>query len=112
VQVSSLQATKHMVLVRSGSDPTRSKSRAPLRRRAALAPIPLWLSSLGLLVPNLLFTVTLAAFALALSCRAVYHGIVELGGAREPVTAVWITQIAVGGALIPWVLLVAVLMTA
>lgn len=79
---------------------------------AALAPIPLWLSSLGLLVPNLLFTVTLAAFALALSCRAVYHGIVELGGAREPVTAAWITQIAVGGALIPWVLLVAVLMTA
>jgi hypothetical protein len=78
---------------------------------AALAPVPLWLSSLGLLVPNLLFTATIATGALAFMCRAVYHGIVGLARVREPVTAAWITQIAIGGSLIPWVLLLAVLLT-
>lgn len=56
---------------------------------AALAPMPLWLSSVGLLVPNLLFTATIAAAALAFSCRAVYQGIVGLGRVREPATAAW-----------------------
>lgn len=77
---------------------------------AALAPVPLWLSSLGLLVADLVVTLGLAGLALALSCRAVYHGIAILGGVRESVTAAWITQIAVGGALIPWVLLDAALL--
>jgi hypothetical protein len=78
---------------------------------AGLAPLPLWLAALGLLVPDLRVTAALAAIALALSCRAVYHGIVALGRAREPLTAAWMTQIAVGSALIPWAVLLAVVMT-
>jgi hypothetical protein len=78
---------------------------------AGLAPLPLWLASLGLLVPDLLFTVLLAAIALALTCRALYRGILGLSQAREPVTAAWMTQVAIGGALIPWALLVAAVMT-
>jgi hypothetical protein len=34
-----------------------------------------------------------------------------LGRAREPLTAAWMTQIAVGSALIPWAVLLAVVMT-
>jgi len=78
---------------------------------AGLAPLPLWLASLGLLVPDLLFTVLLATIALALTCRALYRGILGLSQTREPVTAAWMTQVALGGALVPWALLAAVVMT-
>ena len=78
---------------------------------AGLAPIPLWLASLGLLVPDLLFTVLLAAIALALTCHALYRGILGVTHTSEPVTAAWMTQVAIGGALIPWALLAAVVMT-
>jgi hypothetical protein len=78
---------------------------------AALAPVPLWLSSLGLLFPDLLFTVLIALAALGFSCRALYHGIVALGHVGEPVLAAWMTQVVFGGGLIPWILLLAALLT-
>ena len=42
---------------------------------AAVAAIPLWLSSLGLLVPSAAFNVALSAFALALSFALLLQGI-------------------------------------
>ena len=41
---------------------------------AAIAPVPLWLSSLGLLIPNLLFNATVSAVALGVSCALLYQG--------------------------------------
>ncbi len=78
---------------------------------ASLACLPLWSASLGLLLPDLLFTLLLAAIALGLTCRALYRGRLGLTSTHEPVTAAWITQVVIGGALIPWALLVAVVMT-
>lgn len=72
---------------------------------AAIAPIPLWLSSLGLLVPSLPFNAALSLVALGLSCGIIYHGIEGLCHMREDVTAAAIVQIVIGAGLITWALL-------
>lgn len=77
---------------------------------AAIAPIPLWLSSLGLLVPSLAFNAGLSLAALALSCGIIYHGVEGLCHMREDVTAAAIVQTVIGAGLIAWMLLLAVVM--
>lgn len=72
---------------------------------AALAPIPLWLSSLGLVVPSMAFNVILGVVALGLSCGIIYHGIEALCHTREDVSAAGIVQIVIGAGLIGWALL-------
>lgn len=72
---------------------------------AAIAPIPLWLSSLGLLVPSLVFNAILSLVALVLSCGIIYRGIEGLCHTREDVSAAGITQIVIGAGLIAWALL-------
>src|SRR5699024_6006813 len=42
---------------------------------AAIAPVPLWLSSLALLVPAVMFSVVVVLVAMALSCTLVYQGL-------------------------------------
>ncbi len=72
---------------------------------AAIAPLPLWLSSLGLLVPSLAFNAVLSLAALGLCCGIIYHGIEGLCHMREEVTAAGIVQTVIGAGLIAWVLL-------
>ena len=72
---------------------------------AAIAPIPLWLSSLGLLVPSLAFNAILSLAALVLSCGIIYRGIEGLCHTREDVSAAGIVQIVIGAGLIAWALL-------
>ena len=72
---------------------------------AALAPIPLWLLSLGLLVPSLTFNAALSLVALGLSCGIIYHGIEGLCHMREDVTAAGIVQTVIGAGLSAWSLL-------
>lgn len=72
---------------------------------AAIAPIPLWLSSLGLLIPSLAFNAVLSLAALGLSCGILYHGIEGLCHMREDVTAAGIVQTVIGASLIAWALL-------
>jgi hypothetical protein len=72
---------------------------------AGVAPIPLWLSSLGLAVPDLTFNALLSLTALALSCGIVYHGIQAFGRTREEVVAAAIVQTVIGAGLIAWALL-------
>lgn len=72
---------------------------------AAIAPIPLWLSSLGLLIPSLAFNAVLSLAALGLSCGIIYHGIEGLCHMREDVTAAAIVQTVIGASLIAWALL-------
>jgi len=72
---------------------------------AAIAPIPMWLSSLGLLVPSLAFNAVLSLAALVLSCGIIYRGIEGLCHTREDVSAAGIVQIVIGAGLIAWALL-------
>jgi hypothetical protein len=72
---------------------------------AGIAPIPLWLSSLGLLIPSLGINAALSLVALGLSCGIIYHGIEGLCHSREEVTAAGIVQTVIGAGLIAWALL-------
>ena len=72
---------------------------------AGIAPIPLWLSALGLFVPSLLFNAVVSIAALGLSCSIIYHGIYALCHMHEEVVAASITQIVIGAGLIAWALL-------
>lgn len=72
---------------------------------AALAPIPLWLSALGLFVPSLAFNAGLAIVALGFSCGIIYHGIMGLGHTREDVAAAGLVQTVIGAGLVAWALL-------
>lgn len=74
-------------------------------RGAAIAPVPMWLSSLGLLIPSLTAAVIIAIGGLALSCGLVYHGIEALCRTREDVIVAGIVQIVIGAGLIAWALL-------
>lgn len=77
---------------------------------AAIALIPLWLSSLGLLAPSLAFNAGLSLVALGLSCGILYHGVEGLCHMREGVTAAGIVQTVIGAGLIAWVLLAIVML--
>lgn len=72
---------------------------------AGIAPIPLWLSSLGLFSPSLGFNVILSLVALGVSCGVIYHGIEGLCHTREDVTAASIVHTVIGAGLIAWALL-------
>ena len=72
---------------------------------AAIAAVPLWLSSLSLLVPNLVFNAAVSSVALALSCALLYQGLQALGRKREAVVATETVQIVIGAGLIAWALL-------
>lgn len=69
---------------------------------AAIAPVPLWLSAIGLLVPSLWFNVALSFAALAASCALIYQGVQALCHLRENVTALAITQTVMGAGLASW----------
>lgn len=77
---------------------------------AAIAPIPLWLSSLGLLVPSLAFNAALSLAAMGISCGLIYHGVEGLCRTREGVTAAGIVQTVIGAGLIGWALLLLVIL--
>ena len=72
---------------------------------AAIAPVPLCLSSLGLLFPNLAFNAVLSIAAMAVSCGLIYHGVEGLCRTREGVTAAGIVQVVIGAGLVGWALL-------
>jgi hypothetical protein len=73
---------------------------------AALAPVPMWLSSLGLLIPNLLASGLVALVGLGLSCGVTYHGVLALCRTREDVVAEGIVQTVIGAGVIAWAALV------
>lgn len=71
---------------------------------AGIAPIPLWLSAFGLLIPNLLFNIFLAVVALACSCGLIYHGIFALQGAIDEFKAQFVTYVTISAGLITWLM--------
>lgn len=74
---------------------------------AALAAAPLWLASLGLLIPDLLANAAISAMALGLSCALLYHGLQALGRRREEIVAAGIVHVVIGAGLMAWALLFA-----
>lgn len=77
---------------------------------AAITPIPLWLSSLALLIPSLALNIGFSLAALAASCGLIYHGIYALCHLHEEVTAASITQAVIGAGLAAWAMLLMVIM--
>jgi hypothetical protein len=74
---------------------------------AAIAPVPMWLSSLGLLVPDPAFNGVASLSAFVLSCALLYQGVRAFGRSRDELVAAAIVQIVVGAVLIGWALLFA-----
>lgn len=72
---------------------------------AAIAPVPIWLSSLGLLIPDVAFNGVVSLTGLVLSCALLYQGVQAFGRKREEIIAAGIVQIVIGAALIAWALL-------
>lgn len=72
---------------------------------AAIAPVPMWLSSLGLFVPDLMFNVVFSMIGTGLSCALIYQGIQALGRRRDEVVAAGIVQTVIGAGLIAWAFL-------
>lgn len=75
---------------------------------AAAAPIPLWLSSLGLFVPNIFFNIVLCCLAFGLSCIIIYHGVAVLLKVKEDTLAASIAYGIMGPGLIAWALLLVI----
>lgn len=77
---------------------------------AGVAPIPLWLSSLGLLVPSLSFNAGVSVVALAMSCGLIYHGVYALCHLHDEMAAVEITYGVIAAGLVAWALLLVFVM--
>lgn len=72
---------------------------------AMLSPIPLWLSSLTLVIPNLALAVCVSMMALAASIGITYHGVRSLCREDEEVVVASVTHGIVAVGLMAWALL-------
>jgi len=76
---------------------------------AAIAPLPLWLSSLALLIPMLLFNALIVAAALALSITLVYRGCKALShDSGNDVASMSATYTIIAASFLAWVLLLVI----
>lgn len=72
---------------------------------AAIAPIPLWLSSLVLFIPNLAIGVAVGALALLCSLGLTYRGVYALLRMHDEVRALQMATVTTGAGLLAWLLL-------
>ncbi|MBU1366073.1 MAG: DUF1282 family protein [Gammaproteobacteria bacterium] len=72
---------------------------------AAIAPVPLWLSSLALLVPNLAFNVLIVAAAWVASAALIRHGVRPLLKVDDARKAHYISNLVTAGGVMAWVAL-------
>jgi hypothetical protein len=77
---------------------------------AAIAPVPLWLSSLTLLIPDLLTNVIVGGTALLCSVGLIYHGVYALFGMRDELKAMQMSTVIAGAGLLAWLLLVQIVL--
>ena len=76
---------------------------------AAIAPIPLWLSSLALFVPSLLINMV-GILALFGSTGLIYHGVYALFHMRENLQALQMATVIAGAGLFAWLVLVQIVL--
>lgn len=77
---------------------------------AAIAPIPLWLSSLALFVPSLLINMVIGILALFGSTGLIYHGVYALFHMRENLQALQMATVIAGAGLFAWLVLVQIVL--
>lgn len=77
---------------------------------AAIAPIPLWLSSLGLFMPSMVFNAYVSLIALSLSCGLIYHGVRSFCRLKDSTHAGTITRLVFGAGLLAWAALLCLLL--
>lgn len=77
---------------------------------AAIAPIPLWLSSLTLFVPNLFVGVVVGGLALLCSVGLIYRGVYALFCMREDIKALQMATVIAGAGLLMWLILMQIVL--
>lgn len=77
---------------------------------AAIAPIPLWLSSLVLLVPNLVIGVAVGGLALLCSLGVTYRGVYALLRMHDDIRALQMATVITGAGLLAWLLLMQIVL--
>ena len=77
---------------------------------AAIAPIPLWLSSLVLFVPNLVVGVAVGGLALLCSLGLTYRGVYALLRMHDDVRALQMASVVTGAGLLAWLLLMQIVL--
>jgi len=78
---------------------------------AALAPIPLWISSLVLLVPDLTVCVLGGGLGLLCSLALTYRGMYALFRVRDNLRAMEMATVVTGAGLLAWLVLMLIVMT-
>lgn len=77
---------------------------------AAIAPIPLWLSSLVLFIPNLAVGVAVGALALLGSLGLTYRGVYALLRMHDDIRALQMASVTTGAGLLAWLLLMQIVL--
>lgn len=79
---------------------------------ALIAPVPMWVSALGLASPNVLVAFGVAIAGLVFAVAITYHGIRSWHRVRDEIVAMSMTQGIIGVGLIAWGLLLVMLIPA
>lgn len=77
---------------------------------AAIAPVPMWISSLVLLVPNLLVCVLVGALGLVCSLALTYRGIYAMFRIDENLRAMQMATVVTGAGLLAWLALMQIVL--
>ncbi|MBI4292704.1 MAG: DUF1282 family protein [Betaproteobacteria bacterium] len=77
---------------------------------ASIAPIPLWLSSLVLFIPNLIIGVAVGGLALLCSLGLTYRGVYALLRMRDDIRALQMATVITGAGLLAWLLLMQIVL--
>jgi hypothetical protein len=77
---------------------------------AAIAPIPMWISSLVLLVPNFAVCIVVGALGLLGSLAITYRGMYALFRMHEDLRAMQMATIVTGAGLLAWLVLVQIVL--
>jgi hypothetical protein len=77
---------------------------------AAIAPIPMWISSLVLFVPNLAVGVVVGALGLLCSLAITYRGMYALFRMREQLRAMQMATVVTGAGLLAWLVLMQIVL--
>jgi len=75
---------------------------------AAIAPVPLWLASLALLVPSLGFTLAVGALAWVASLALIRHGVRPLLHINDEKTAHYVANMVTLSGIAAWIALLVV----
>lgn len=77
---------------------------------AAIAPVPMWLSSLALFVPNLSVGVVVGGLGLLCSVGLIYRGVYALFSMREDIKALQMATVIAGAGLFMWLILMQIVL--